>query len=760
MTETILDFLWKISWQAAILAAVVWIVGRLARKAPASWRYALWVMVLIKFVIPPFAYLPEQMALWNGPRAVETAPASAPMQQPTAAITPTSVQTPPVSAPAGNPPAVGQMVEPTPYEPTPFDIAGTLFSAWLLGTAVMASVLIVRLARQSGVVRLASPVDDRADDILADCASRLGIKRIPLLLQSDHAPTPMLVGVLRPIILLPNGLPDTCPEPELKAILLHELAHIKRRDMAVLWLYHIIQLAFFFNPALWLAGRQLKRERELACDELVLASDSITRRDYAAGYVSALKMAASSARAPISLAMAEPFEIEKRRLQMILRQEVQKFSLRWIFALAIIGAIGLPTFAGVASGEPQTAVELMKQVNEARARMQVFIKGGKGDVEYSRNVAQGPRHNVLKWSKSTISLAFRGERFAYSVGKTMGGIDPASAAYDGEWFRRRLKSGGVVVLRASAEDLHRGENLFADPAELAYPDIARVLEINHHDPAKARLISPYKRLGVMYNAIESKLDVTVKGGAKGADVWWFLLDPAKDNAVCQIRHWTEVGGAQTSDGLTLQTVYYKQLGDRWVPRSATNDVTLTDEKTGNLYGYIYETYRCSKNFAINVPVSDAELAVPAIPVQAPVLPRVTRRAASARRHSAATAASILPVQRKISAPFGNRLSPLTGKPVLHAGIDIAAPAGTPIKAVAAGTVVKSGWTGGYGKTVIVDQGKGVTELYAHCSRLDVKAGDRVKAGQVIAYVGNTGMTRGVNHLHFEKRINGKPLKPI
>lgn len=94
----------------------------------------------------------------------------------------------------------------------------------------------------------------------------------------------------------------------------------------------------------------------------------------------------------------------------------------------------------------------------------------------------------------------------------------------------------------------------------------------------------------------------------------------------------------------------------------------------------------------------------------------------------------------------------------HAGLDIAAPYGTAIKAAAGGTVSYSGWMSGYGYFIIIDHENGVQTCYGHCSKLYVSKGKTVTAGDVIAAVGSTGNSTG-NHLHFEIRVNGEKVNP-
>lgn len=118
----------------------------------------------------------------------------------------------------------------------------------------------------------------------------------------------------------------------------------------------------------------------------------------------------------------------------------------------------------------------------------------------------------------------------------------------------------------------------------------------------------------------------------------------------------------------------------------------------------------------------------------------------------------VPGHTSISSPFGYRTHPILGYRKFHSGVDIPAPAGTPIVAVKDGVVITATFMGGYGNVIMVDHGDKVT-VYAHNSVLKVKAGDVVKAGQVISLCGSTGMSTGP-HLHFEVRINGSVVDPL
>jgi len=117
-----------------------------------------------------------------------------------------------------------------------------------------------------------------------------------------------------------------------------------------------------------------------------------------------------------------------------------------------------------------------------------------------------------------------------------------------------------------------------------------------------------------------------------------------------------------------------------------------------------------------------------------------------------------PTKGWMTSTFGMRNSPFTGKRKMHEGLDIAARTGTPVQAAADGIVSQAETVEGYGKLVVIDHGYGYKTYYAHNSKIFVKVGQRIKRGERIAAVGNTGSSTG-SHLHYEVRLNGVPINP-
>jgi murein DD-endopeptidase MepM/ murein hydrolase activator NlpD len=120
---------------------------------------------------------------------------------------------------------------------------------------------------------------------------------------------------------------------------------------------------------------------------------------------------------------------------------------------------------------------------------------------------------------------------------------------------------------------------------------------------------------------------------------------------------------------------------------------------------------------------------------------------------------MMPVHGHLTSGFGDRFHPILGYERFHAGVDLGAAPGTPIVAAADGKVLSAGWAGGYGQAVAIAHAGGIETKYGHMSRIAAHAGELVRRGEVIGYVGSTGLSTGP-HLHFEVMKNGQPVNPL
>ena len=134
-------------------------------------------------------------------------------------------------------------------------------------------------------------------------------------------------------------------------------------------------------------------------------------------------------------------------------------------------------------------------------------------------------------------------------------------------------------------------------------------------------------------------------------------------------------------------------------------------------------------------------------------------AANARQPQATNSGMMMPVDGHITSYFGYRYHPILHFTRFHAGLDIGAGWGSPIVAAGDGRVVAAGWAGGYGREVQIAHGGGLVSLYGHMSEIVAAPGSFVRQGQVIGYVGSSGLSTGP-HVHFEVRLGGQPVNPL
>jgi murein DD-endopeptidase MepM/ murein hydrolase activator NlpD len=133
--------------------------------------------------------------------------------------------------------------------------------------------------------------------------------------------------------------------------------------------------------------------------------------------------------------------------------------------------------------------------------------------------------------------------------------------------------------------------------------------------------------------------------------------------------------------------------------------------------------------------------------------------ANALERPAENNAMVWPAAGRISSTFGYRVHPILRYRRLHAGIDIAAPSGSPIVAAASGQVTAAGWAGGSGRQVRISHGGGIATTYSHMSGIVAQPGSFVRQGQLIGYVGSSGLSTG-SHLHYSVYVSGQPVNPM
>jgi beta-lactamase regulating signal transducer with metallopeptidase domain len=272
-----------ILWQSAVLAAIVGGVCWLLKRASPAVRYWCWQIVALKLLLMPWWILavPLPAFFTETPSAAAGMPASNAIDGAAPSMLPSRTTTP-LEQPSGQAP--GSVTEPSHrfFWISRLSWHSWLVIAWLLGAAYLAGRIVIQRRRMQRLLDRASPAaEPRLLAMVDGAAAQLGLRRTPIVLFTDQDVSPFVCGMFRPVLVLPRSLTSTLDAIGWRQVLLHELAHIKRRDLWWGWLPEIARLIYFFHPvAHWVCSR-IRLERELACDQLAMALSGTRAAEYA-----------------------------------------------------------------------------------------------------------------------------------------------------------------------------------------------------------------------------------------------------------------------------------------------------------------------------------------------------------------------------------------------------------------------------------------------------------------------------------------------
>jgi beta-lactamase regulating signal transducer with metallopeptidase domain len=318
----------------AFLAMLVALVCRVTRIGPVA-RHALWVLVLIKFVTPPLVAWPWTLPDPLGLSRAEVAQVES--GSPSTDIVPTQATFPVDTGAQDVIEAASPDVSVWPW----------IIALWMTGSLLLAGIEGIRLFRLTRRTRAALPAPPALTARVATLASRMGLAPVPIVLVDD-ARAPSVWGLIRPRILWPTTLGDEVPEVGTDGLLVHELAHVKRRDHLVGWIELAGGILWWWNPLFWSVRSALREQAELACDAWVISALPDGRRAYA----EALLALSSEGSRPVPSSMAvvgisaTTRRALERRLVMIMKGRTSlRLTFVGICSLAVVAVATLPTWA-------------------------------------------------------------------------------------------------------------------------------------------------------------------------------------------------------------------------------------------------------------------------------------------------------------------------------------------------------------------------------------------------------------------------------
>ena len=329
-----LDFARAMFWQSSVLVLVLLALDfGLRHRVRAAVRHGLWLVLMVKLVLPTDLALPTSPAWWWS-RATAVPVVEAPIVTRNYVVTQDDVLTPDVSAP--------DWVEPAPVRP-----ALTLAAGSLLLAGVVSLGLLGWLLRRWWLVVRAS----QAAWPDAELAFRLGEAReltrlrspVPVKLTRDTM-SPAVCGLFRPVILLPQALAETLAPEQMRAVLLHELLHVRRGDVWVNLAQSLLQIVYWWHPLVWLANARIRRVREEAVDEAVMVALRGEADIYAPTLLAVAKFALH--RPVVSLGLVGILESRSALRQRIERLVTLPVPRR--AGLGVAGVLGIVAFSAVA----------------------------------------------------------------------------------------------------------------------------------------------------------------------------------------------------------------------------------------------------------------------------------------------------------------------------------------------------------------------------------------------------------------------------
>jgi len=481
LSERMTGLAGQVLWQSSLLILALWMLDLLLkRRVRASARYALWLLVLLKLLIPPSFSSPSSLAWWMRP---SRPPSDVPSHSPAGVrVTFLEPGLPPVKEASGS---LGPAPAPGP------SLAAVGLMGSLLVTAGLLCWIIRRQRQFSSILRRASPAPSALEGVLAEAKENLQIgSRVRLLITAERI-SPALCGLVRPAILLPESVATRLTKSQLRAVLLHELVHLKRGDVWISCLQSLLQIVLWWHPLLWFANAKIRRLREEAVDDAVIYALSNQPSDYA---TSLLEVARLALRRPFAalgfVGILESSASLKGRIERLLDSGTQRKT-----GLGLVSALWITAFAAV-------ALPMGPAVERGTVPTQTFRPGPESNARSAQATsAVGPEiTGALPSSEPLQTRAFKVDPNAFRAGVLRALAKDANAtnttgALVVEFFRSRgitfsspksfyyKPREGALLLRATATDLDAVENAIEELA---------MTPATVHASIRAALLTPAK----------------------------------------------------------------------------------------------------------------------------------------------------------------------------------------------------------------------------------------------------------------------------
>ncbi|MBN1973544.1 MAG: hypothetical protein JW787_07885 [Sedimentisphaerales bacterium] len=348
--------------QTAILVVVLFIIDMLLKKrVRAVFRYCIWLLVLVKLILPPTLSLPTGIYYWAPDNLSVTLPSSEQtfefeivekksiseyIESPDILTSKSSIESTPLTINSEQ-------------DLIPITWQAIIFVLWVFGVLAFLLILIQRLKFVRGLVSRSNPASDDLLALLQEFSLQINIKQKIQLRLSDAVSSPAVCGLINPVILMPVNLVNNLSHVGLRSTLIHELAHIKRLDLWINFVQTVLQIIYFYNPFVWYANSVIRRVCEEAVDETVLVALDGQIDDYSNTLIDIGEKALWKSDLGLRLiGVAESKKALQWRIKQMLSKPIPKnakLGILSIIALLLIAVVLLPMAKAERSNQPVTS---------------------------------------------------------------------------------------------------------------------------------------------------------------------------------------------------------------------------------------------------------------------------------------------------------------------------------------------------------------------------------------------------------------------
>ncbi|HEY6370005.1 MAG TPA: M56 family metallopeptidase [Candidatus Sulfotelmatobacter sp.] len=398
-------------WQSTLFAAAAGLLTFMLRKNHARARYWLWLAASVKFLIP-FSLLvsigsylawPHAAPRPSGGLYVAVEAISQPFSEPALAM-PAMAQ----AAPAAVPPSLLHW------------LPALLVAFWFCGFVVVLCAWCVRWRRISAALRESAPLRAGREAAALRRLERMAGTRKPIdIVLSRASLEPGIFGIVRPVLIWPEGISRHLEDAHLEAILAHEVWHVRRRDNLAAALHMVVEALFWFHPLVWWLGARMVEERERACDEEVVELGS-ERQVYAE---SILKVCEFCVGSPLACVSGVTGSDLKRRMVYIMTKRIARkldFGRKLLLSTAGVLALALPLVFGLANAPKMRAQEQAATAGASASNVELMVKSGAGGEAHRVGMMYSP--TGFKAMNTTLQALIQ-EAYGVQANQIAGGPD-------------------------------------------------------------------------------------------------------------------------------------------------------------------------------------------------------------------------------------------------------------------------------------------------------------------------------------------------